>query len=183
MRTMPAIAAALLSVAAALPVAAQTSPSPPAPPSPPAIRAPMPPMPPMGGMRFGSMSEAGRKAMHAAMHGDGAADRTEHERVRAARDRMLAALDADRLDVAALKRAMDDEREAANAMKARRQTALAAALQSLSAADRKAFVADARGLRDRIHRRVDRHVMRRTMKLRHMHDEMPVPPTPPEPPR
>lgn len=190
---LPMLGATLLAFAAALPAAAQTPPAPPAPPG--AMRAPMPPMPPMPPMRmhggmmgFGSMSEAGRKAMTAAMMGDRAANRADHERVRAARDRMLATLDAERVDAAALRRAMDEEREAANAMKARRQAAMATALLSLSAADRKAFVEDARGLRTRVERHIEkrgRHGRTTTMTImRHgPGDDMePMEPMAPPPP-
>ena len=103
---------------------------------------------------FAGMSEAGRRTMMAAMWPGGAADKADHDRVRASRDRMLDLLSADRLDTAALRRAMDDEREAANAMRARRQAAMLQAVQSLSVADRKAFVADARNMRGRFEGRM-----------------------------
>lgn len=188
---LPMLGAMLIALAGALPAAAQTPPAPPAPPA--MVRPPMPPMPPLHGdmMRFGSMSEAGRKAMMTAMMGDRAASRADHDRVRAARDRMLATLDAERVDAAALRRAMDDEREAANAMKARHQAAMATALLSLSAADRKAFVEDARSLRTRIERRVERRIERRgghgkttMMIMRHGRGDAmePMEPSPPPPP-
>lgn len=173
--------AALLASATATAQVPRTPASPPM-----AMRAPMPPTPPTPphlGMAFGAMSEAGRTTMMAAQRGDRDADRADHDRVRTARDRMLGLLGAERLDAAALKRAMDDEREAANAMKARRQAALFTAFQSLSVADRKAFVEDARNLRHRIERRVDRR-MHRSMKFRGDHGmTTPIPPVPPQPPR
>ena len=175
MRIVLTLAALLASATAA---SAQVTPTPPT-----APRAPLPPLPPQMGMAFGAMSEAGRTAMMAARRGDRDADRADHDRVRTARDRMLGLLGAERLDAAALKRAMDDEREAANAMKARRQAALFTAFQSLSVADRKAFVEDARNLRHRVERRVERH-MHRGMKLRGDHGmTTPIPPVPPQPPR
>lgn len=184
MKTLITISAALLCATAA---SAQMTP--PAPPSPPAMAnppmPPMPPMPPRGGMRgFGAMSEPGRQAMMGAMRADRDANRADHDRVKASRDRMLAVLDAERLDTAALKRAMDDEREAANAMKVRRQTAMLAAFQSLSLADRRAFVADARTLRDRVETRVEKHMNRRMKRHGAGHDmPSPMPPQPPQPPR
>ncbi|TRW16703.1 periplasmic heavy metal sensor [Glacieibacterium frigidum] len=181
MKILLTASAALLCATAA---AAQVTP--PAPPSPPAMTTPpMPPMPPRGGMRgFGAMSEPGRQAMMGAMRADRAANRADHDRVKASRDRMLAVLDAERLDTAALKRAMDEEREAANAMKARRQSAMLAAFQSLSVADRRAFVADARSMRDRVETRVEKRMNRR-MKRHGGGDDMvpPMPPMPPQPPR
>lgn len=103
---------------------------------------------------FANMSEAGRRTMLAAMWPGGNADKADHDRVRASRDRMLGLLAADRLDPVALRRAMDDERAAANAMRARRQGAMLQAVQSLSIADRKAFVAEARSMRGRFEGRM-----------------------------
>ncbi len=103
---------------------------------------------------FASLSEAGRATMREAFKGGG--DRkADHEAVAAARDRMLAVLDADRLDTGALKRAMDDERNAVNASRERQQAAMLAGFSKLSVADRKAFVADARALKARMAARVD----------------------------
>lgn len=124
---------------------------------------------------FGGMSEAGRRTMLAAMAPGGDADRADHERVRAARDRMLTIVGADRLDTAALRRAMDDEREAAGAMRARRQGAMLTAVQSLSVADRKAFVADARSMRGRFEGRIGKWRERR-MGRGGPDDGMPPPP-------
>ncbi len=102
---------------------------------------------------FASMSEAGRATMREAMQAGG--DRkTDREAVRAARDRMLAVLDADRLDNAALKRAMEDERNAANSSRERHQAAMLTAFGKLSVADRKAFVADARAMKTRMETRM-----------------------------
>ncbi len=98
---------------------------------------------------FAGMSEAGRRAVTEALRPSSDVDRAERARVGAARDRMLAVLGADRLDPQALKRAMDDERDAATAMHARRQAAVLQALQVLSTADRRAFVADAKSMRSR----------------------------------
>ena len=115
----------------------------------------MPPGGPPGsphGRMFASMSEAGRATMIEAMR---AADpRADKGMTAGARDRMLAILDADRLDVAALRQAMDAEREAANAARVRHQTAMLAGFQKLSLADRKAFVADARAMRARMEGRM-----------------------------
>ena len=101
---------------------------------------------------FGDMSEAGRATMMDAMKAG--ADRGAHEQVKAARERMLAVLDAERLDTAALKRAMDDERMTANANRERVQTAMLGGFAKLSVADRKAFVADARSMKSRMEERM-----------------------------
>jgi Spy/CpxP family protein refolding chaperone len=149
-----------LLLAGAVPVLAQTAP-------------PAPPAPPAGGMMmhggpcggpggpgmmhgrgmFASMSEAGRKTMMEAMHAGG--DRkAEHEHVKAARDHMLTLLEADRFDMAAVRRAMDEERTAANANRERHQAAMLTAFSKLSVADRKAFVVDARAMKARMETRM-----------------------------
>jgi Spy/CpxP family protein refolding chaperone len=171
------IAMALLT---ALPVAAQTA----APAAPPA--------PAMGGMHagpnpgagkramrlqmFNSLSPAGQAVMREAMKaGDPKADRAA---MKAARDQILVVLDADKLDVAALKRAMDNERNTAEAMHNRRQAALLGAYQKLSVADRKALVAEARAMRDRM----DAHMAKmggQAMMMQGGMDDMPPPPPPP----
>lgn len=144
----------------------------------PVLAQPAPPEPPkqergmggrgMRGEMFAGMSEAGRGVMREAMRA-GREDRmANREQVKAARDRMLGVLEADRLDVAALKRAMDDERKAADASHDRRQTAMLAAYQKLSVEDRKAFVAGARATREKMADRVqtmrERMRERRTMR-------------------
>ena len=141
--------AALLLLGTALPAAAHM------PPPPGEMMPDGPGRPPMPGMRqnmFASMSEAGRATMMAAMRGPD--HKNAHMATKAARDRMLAVLDADRLDPVALRRAMDDEREAATAMKVKEQAGMLAAFQRLSLADRRAFVADARAMRSRMENRV-----------------------------
>ena len=148
----PLFVAALLLATA--PVLAQTAPAPPAPPA-----APHHPMGAhgggpggyghMGARAFPSMSEAGRATIREAMASGG--DRAEERaRVRAARDKMMAVLEADRLDQAALKRAMDEERMAAMASRERRQAAMLAAFAKLSPEDRKAFVTDSRAMKERM---------------------------------
>ena len=112
---------------------------------------------------FPSMSEAGRKTMSEAMRAGG--DRkVEREAVKAARDRMLAILDADRLDTNALKRAMEDERNAANSNRERRQSAMLGAFGKLSVADRKAFVADSRAMKTRMESRMKQWRGKRMMQ-------------------
>ena len=106
-----------------------------------------------GGGMFAGMSDAGQAIMRDAMKAGGD-PRTEHDDVKAARERMLTLLDADTLDTSALKRAMDDERRAAQAGHDRRQAAMLAGFTKLSTADRKAFVANARAMKARMEARV-----------------------------
>lgn len=107
----------------------------------------------MGAAMFAGMSEAGKATMRDAMKAGGD-PRTEHEAVKAARDRMLTLLDADTLDTAALKRAMDDERKAAQATHDKRQAAMLAGFTKLSVTDRKAFVTNARAMKARMEDRI-----------------------------
>ena len=58
---------------------------------------------------FPSMSEAGRAIMREAMMAGGNR-RDDRQKVEAARDKMLAALEAERFDAGAVKRAMEEER-------------------------------------------------------------------------
>jgi Spy/CpxP family protein refolding chaperone len=123
---------------------------------------------------FPSMSEAGRATMREAMMAGGDR-RAERDKVEAARERMLAALDADRFDAGAVKRAMDDERALAEATRQQRQAAMLAAFGKLSVADRKAFVADSRAMKNRMDQRMQGWRER-------MRDRRGAPPAPPAPP-
>jgi Spy/CpxP family protein refolding chaperone len=135
---------------------------------------------PHGGARmFPSMSEAGRKAMHEAMMAGGNR-RDDRQKVAAAREKMLAALEAERFDAGAVKRAMDEERALSDATREQRQTAMLAAFQKLSAEDRKAFVTDSRAMKARMQGRMEgrREMLRNRMQMRHM-GQPPAPPAPP----
>ena len=145
--------ALLLGASVALPAAAQMSTPPGAPMmAGPGPGAPMSGGPEMHGQMFPSMSPAGRTIRWEARRGDD--NKSDREAVKAARDKVLAVLDAPTLDVAALKRAMDEERAVVDAQQAERQAAMLAAFQKLTPADRKAFVTDARAMRDRMSARL-----------------------------
>lgn len=101
-----------------------------------------------GGGMFRNLSPEGRKLMVEAMRP--LADPQQRAQVKAARDRVNQLLVADRLDAAALGRAMDEERRLVDAQHARRQQALLGALQKMSAEDRKAFAASSRMGRERM---------------------------------
>ena len=136
---------------------------------------------PHGGMAmrmFPSMSEAGRAIVREAMMAGGDR-RAEREKVEAAREKMLTALSADRLDVAAVKRAMDEERSLAEASREARQAAMLAAFQKLSVEDRKAFVTDSRAMKQRMGQRMEG--LRQRWRERRGHGA-PQPPAPPAPP-
>lgn len=159
---------------AAAPALAQTPPAPVAPQAPRVFTYEMRGGPhQLSGPRRGAwaqISPEGRDILRGAMNPDRAVDRAA---VKAARDRVNALLSADRLDVAALRRAMDDENRLVDAMRDKRRAAMLEAVQKLSVADRKAFAASAQMGRDRIERRV------RVFRQR---GDMPMPPAPPAPP-
>ena len=158
-------AALLLGAVTALPAAAQMPPPPPPPPGAPMMAGPGA----RGGQMFPSMSPAGRTIMWEAMRGDD--KKSDREAVKAARDKVLTVLDAPTLDVAALKRAMDEERALVDVQQAERQAAMLAAFQKLTPADRKAFVTDARAMRDRMGAQMQ--------QKRGGWGQTPPPPTPP----
>jgi hypothetical protein len=95
------------------------------------------------------LSPDGQKIMREAMKPQRPTE-AEQSAVRAARERTLNLIAADRLDVSAIRKAQADERAAAMAQHARQQDAMLAAYQKLSAADRKAFVDGMRGNQDRM---------------------------------
>ncbi|MEY2884972.1 MAG: hypothetical protein RL490_2696 [Pseudomonadota bacterium] len=105
------------------------------------------------GPTFATMSDAGQAIMRDALRA--AADRkAEHDAVKAARDKLLAVLEADKLDNAALKRAADEERAAANAGRERAQATMIDAFNKLTVADRKAFVNETRVMKARMEQRL-----------------------------
>ena len=133
----------------------------------------------MGARMFPSMSEAGRKTMHEAMMAGGNR-RDDRQKVEAAREKMLAALEAERFDAGAVKRAMDEERSIAEATRQQRQAAMLAAFQKLSPEDRKAFVTDSRAMKTRMQGRMEgrREWLRKRMEMRSL-GQPPAPPAPP----
>lgn len=114
------------------------------------------------GPMFQNMSEAGRTQLFAAMRS------TPKERAEAkkARDQINSLIAADKLDSAALRRAMDNERKLTDTQRARRQVAMLAAIEKLSEADRKAFAATASRARATVEARTDAWRNRSMQKLR-----------------
>lgn len=165
---------------AAAPALAQTAPTTPAAPTAPAQNRNSTDGQPMGQHRMGNsamgqgqmpmrhhqmfpgMSEDGRKALMEAMR-SAPEDRAA---VQAARDRVAALVGAEKLDVAALKRAMDDERRQVDGQHSRQQAAMLAAIQKLSVADRQAFAADVAKARANMAARAEQWRTRRTPPAR-----------------
>ncbi len=144
---------------------------------------PVPPAPPMmkvyrHGPMFGSMTPEGRKILSEAMQAYNKADR---QALRDARDAINAQVAAERLDVAALRRAMEAERRLVDAQHAKRQAALLAALQKVSVEDRRAFAQDATRGRAEVEARTAEW-RKRAEDIRIRHQERPASPTPPAPP-
>jgi uncharacterized membrane protein len=146
------LAAAALAIAVAAPSFAQPAP-------PPQDKAPRDVLirrmtPALGGFhdmdRFAGMSAEGRATLRQAMKPQQTPQ--DREAVRAARQRVLNLLAAEKLDVAAVRRAQAAERELVLKQHERQQEAMLAAYQKLSAADRQAFAA---GMRDREERMLE----------------------------
>ncbi len=179
MKTLLKSTSVALAMLLALPVAAQTAPA-----APPAPGMHAGPHGGQGGRRaarlqmFSTLSPVGQQVMRDAMRGGD--PRADHAAVKAARDQILVLLDADKLDVAALKRAMEAERATAEAMHNKRQAALLGAYQKLSVADRKALVAEARAMRARMESRMSKKgapmMMHGAGGMDGMEDMMPPPP-------
>lgn len=122
---------------------------------------------------FEALSDNGRRTMLDAMR---STDRAElRSRIAEARARMLRALEAERLDTTALRRAMQEEQTIADAARDLRQAALLEAYRALSLADRRALVAESRQLKDRMDKRL-KHFRERRL------GDVPPPPAPPPPP-
>jgi Spy/CpxP family protein refolding chaperone len=133
----------------------------------------------MGHRMFPSMSEAGRAIVREAMMaGD---DRSaSRQKMAAVRDKMMTVLAADRLDLAAVKRVMEEERALADASRTAKQAAMLAAVQKLSTEDRKAFVADSRAMKERMGKRMANWRERWQQRGHHgKRGDMPTPPPPP----
>lgn len=134
----------------------------------------------MGGGMLHQLSPEGRDIMRQAM----ASGPREVNRaaVKAARNKMLDVLAAEKLDVAALRNAMTEERSIAARQQEANQAAMLAAFQKLSAADRKAFAASMQGMHRKLHIRTmgggDRMIeLRERLKTMHKgHGDMPPPP-------
>jgi len=125
---------------------------------------------------FGNVSPEGRRVLAEAMR----MSKEDRTAIVAQRDRINALIGADRLDVAALRRAMDEERRLVDQQHARRQAAMLAAVQKLSPEDRKAFAADARAGRAMAEGRAAEWRKWAEDYRRRMRD-MPPPPPPPPP--
>lgn len=141
-------------------------------------------MPMMGGM-FRQLSPEGRDTMRQAMAGG--PREVDRAAVDAARKKMLDILAADRLDVAALRSAMSEERAIAARQQETHQASMLTAFQKLSAVDRKAFADSMRGMHMQMQMRMNgmgermkgMHERMKGMPMMHGGDMPPPPPPPP----
>jgi Spy/CpxP family protein refolding chaperone len=170
-----------LALALAAPAAVAQAPAPSSPPGPNAT-----PERTERGMRahqmrralFADMSPEGRQALAEAMRSETRAE--DRARIRAARDRINSLVAAERLDVAALRRAMEEERRLVDQQHAARQARMLAAFQRMSAADRKAFAENATRGRQMAESRAEEWRAWAEQFRQRMRD-MPPPPVPPVP--
>lgn len=104
------------------------------------------------GRAFGNVSPEGRALLLDAMRANQESERLALSKARDEVNRLIA---ADRLDVAAVRRAMAEERRLVSEQQARRQEAMLGVLPKLSLADRKAFAEDAMRGRENVDARAD----------------------------
>ncbi len=173
---MARLAAALLAVAMAAPAAAQGSPPPPPPRPEAGPDAGHAGVPGIGRMRgaLDALSPEGRAIVRAAMRDS--YDPAARAAIEAARARVLQLIAAEPLDLRALERAMADEGAAVQRHNKRRQERFLAALQRLSAADRKALAEAGLRARERFEER------RAALAERRRGLREPAPPPPPPAP-
>jgi Spy/CpxP family protein refolding chaperone len=129
--------------------------------------------------RFANISPEGRQVLAEAMRAETRAE--DRERMRVARDRINTLVAADRLDVSALRRAMEEERRLVDQQHAARQARMLAAFQRMSAEDRKAFAENATRGRQMAEGRAEEWRAWAEQFRQRMRD-MPPPPMPPVPP-
>ena len=171
MKTVLKTAAAALAFALAAPALAQVTPPAPAAPSAPPAPGPhgdvvIKRYPQMGMGHFAGMSDEGRVILREAMRSQKTPQ--DKQAIRAARQRLLDLIAADRLDVAAVRRAQAAERDLVMREHEQQQEAMLAAYQKLSPADRKAF---AQGMRSQEERMLD-HMKRARERMEQMEKRM-----------
>lgn len=125
------------------------------------------------GDMWANVSPEGRAILRETMRGDP----KDREAIKASRDRINAIVGAETLDIAALRKAMADERRLVDAQHAARQARMVAAIQKLSPADRKAFAEDARRARADVEARTA--AWRKRAEARGRGGDVPPPPPPP----
>lgn len=125
---------------------------------------------------WANVSPEGRAILRETLKGDP----RDREATRAARDRINAIVGAEKLDVGALRKAMEEERRLVDAQHAARQGRMLAAIQKLTPADRKAFAEDARRGRANIEARTAEW-RKWAQEYRSRMKDMPPPPPPPGP--
>jgi uncharacterized membrane protein len=130
------------------------------------------------GRAFGNVSPEGRALLLDAMRANQESERLALSKARDEVNRLIA---ADRLDVAAVRRAMAEERRLVSEQQARRQEAMLGVLPKLSLADRKAFAEDAMRGRENVDARADAW-RKWADDLRARVRDVPPPPPPPAPP-
>ena len=127
------------------------------------------------GNMWANVSPEGRAILRETMRGNP----KDREAIKASRDRINAIVGAETLDVAALRKAMADERRLVDAQHAARQARMVAAIQKLSPADRKAFAEDANRARADIEARAAAWRKRAEAYRGRGGGDLPPPPPPP----
>jgi|GEM_PF-2307839 len=171
----PVLKAACAALALAVAAPALAQPAAPTPPAPPAPKVHIMRMSPgMEGMRhlgrFEGMSPEGRRILAEAMRPQRSPQ--DREAVKAARERVLGLIAAERLDVAAVRRAQAAERELVVRQHERQQAAMLEAYQKLSLADRRAFVEGMQSQEERMVKHMERARQRMEEMEKRMRERM-----------
>jgi uncharacterized membrane protein len=139
----------------------------------------------MMGMRLRDVMEKlspeGRAVMETAMKSQMDQGRADHEKLRAARAKILVAMDADKFDASALRRAFADERALSTQVQERKHDAMVVSLSKLSTADRKIITTNMKDMQARMQMRMDKRGMGQHGQMGPMGDpgQMDMPPPPP----
>jgi uncharacterized membrane protein len=102
------------------------------------------------------LSPEGRLIMEANMKAQLEQGKVDHDKLRAVREKILLAMDADKFDAAVLRRAFADERALSALGQERRHDAMVMALSKLSSNDRKIITANLKDMQTRMRDRMDK---------------------------
>jgi uncharacterized membrane protein len=139
----------------------------------------------MMGMRMRDVMEKlspeGQAIMQASMKAQMDLGRGDQEKLRATREKILLAMDADKFDATALRRAFAEERALSHQGQERKHEAMVAAMSKLSGADRKIITANLKEMRDKMQMRLQKRGMGQGGQMGQMGEpgQMDMPPPPP----
>jgi uncharacterized membrane protein len=139
----------------------------------------------MMGMRMRDVMEKlspeGQAIMQASMKAQMDQGKADQEKLRATREKILLAMDADKFDATALRRAFAEERALSQQGQERKHEGMVAAMSKLSGADRKIITANLKEMRDKMQMRLQKRGMGQGSQMGQMGEpgQMDMPPPPP----